>query len=171
MFYKIFRKEKPNVYLGSLVVAPSDSWFSESDGWGIFKSIDLEGGLRESIENMIELPRSKDIASHKDSDLALELAVVEHKGGEFYAFSSSGILLPIFWRPKVNVKARLYNIKSGKTFAVASSKKTISWGKFFNLAFSLRGLFRLTPLFNNKDMELLLCLASIDVLQILKKKI
>jgi len=171
MFSKLFSKEKPNVYLGSLVVAPSDSWTSESEGWGLFETTDLEAGLRESIEKVIELPRRRDIDSHKETDLALEMVVVEHQGGEFDSLSTSEIFLPIFWRPKVKIKARLYEIKSGKTFAVASSKKSITWGDFFNRSFSLRGLFRFSPLFGNKDMEALLCLAAIDVLQSLKKKL
>lgn len=170
MFSKIFKKEKPRVYLGALLVASGEE-LKKSDGWGLFKSEDLEEGLRQSLYSAVNLPLVSNNKTPKPTDLALDLVVVNHQGGEFEGFYSSYFFIPIFWRPKVEIKARLYNIETGKTVTSATSLKKVPWKDFFGRAFSLNGIFRVKPLFGVKDMELLLCLAAIEVLEKLIRKL
>ena len=170
MITNFFKREKPRVYLGALLVTSRDEWLN-SDAWGLFKSVDLEGGLRISLKSTVNLPPVDNRADPKESDLGLELVVVDHRGGEFDGFQAAELFIPIFWRPKVELNARLYNLATGKTVYSARSKKKTPWGQFLSRVFSLNGFFRFKPLFDIKDMEVLLCLAAIEVLGKLTKRL
>jgi len=170
LFSRIFNKEKPRVYVGALLVASKED-LGCSDGWGLFKSENLEEGLRKSLNSAIDLPSVESNKTPKETDLVLDLVVVNHQGGEFNGFHSLEFFIPIFWRPKVEVSARLYNLATGKTVYSAVSLKKTPWGQFFSRAFSVNAVFRFKPLFGAKDMEILLCLAAIDVLEKLTKKL
>lgn len=170
MFPKIFKREKPRVYLGAMLVASSEEWKS-LDGWDLFKSVSLEDGLRKSLHSAVNLPPIDSREERKESDLGLELVIVNYQGGEFSAFQTTELFIPIFWRPKVELKARLYNLATGKTVHSASSKKKTPWRQFFSRVFSFNGIFRFKPLFDVKDMEVLLCLAAIETLAKLTKRL
>ncbi|MCO1337094.1 hypothetical protein MO867_22480, partial [Microbulbifer sp. OS29] len=100
--------------------------------------------MRESLRSTIDLPLADGRTEPRKNDLALELAVIKHQGGEFDGFNSRNIFIPIFWRPTVEVKARLYVLCSGKTVHSAASKRKVSWGKFLSRVFCLNGaVFRI----------------------------
>jgi hypothetical protein len=170
LFSKLFKKEKPRVYLGALMVAPADKWH-EDDGWGFFKSENLEEGLRKSLRESINLPSIGTSKKTRESDLGLEIAIIKHQGGDFQGINAGELFIPILYRPKVEIRARLYNIATGKTVNSSSVIKKTPWGEYFQKVFSLNGFFRFRPLFNSKDMEILLCKAGIDVLRKLSKKL
>ncbi|NJA05171.1 hypothetical protein HC024_05415 [Methylococcaceae bacterium WWC4] len=170
LFPRIFKGEKPRVYLGAMLVASSEEWES-LDGWGIFQSMNLGDGLRKYLYSAVNLPPIDSREDLRESDLGLELVVVNYRGGEFGAFQTTELFIPIFWRPKVELKARLYNLATGKTVHIASSKKNTPWGQFVSRIFSFNRMFRFKPLFDEEDMEVLLCLAAIETLAKLTKKL
>ena len=153
MFSKLFKKDKPRVYLDKMVVAPRDDFY-KIDDWGLFKSEDLEEGIRDKLDGIFSLPHISTRADAKKTDLALELMVLKVQGGEFESadFGSLGGFL-IFWRPKIEVAARLYNIASGKTHSSFKAKEKMPWGTYFTGVFSLRGVFRYKPIFGVNDLE------------------
>ena len=171
MLGKIFKKDKPMVYLGELGVAPTNV-LNEQDGWGLLESEDLVAGLKNSLKELIDLPPVQEIQTPEDNDLVLDMMVVKHQGGSFFTASLGyAYSVPLFWRPKVTLKARLYRRKTGKTLHVFTSTKKVAWKQYFSRVFTVSGLFSLKPLFGVRDMEGLLCQAGIDVLQKALKKL
>lgn len=152
------------------MVAPRGETFN-SDGWGLFKSEDLEEGLRKSLRELINLPTIDKLQSPEKRDLVFEMVVVNYRGGEFDGLNGGDIFIPIFWRPMVEVKARLYNFISEKTVHIAHAKVKVPWKTYLSRAVSLNGIFRFKPLFGSDDMEVMLCKATIDVLEKLTKKL
>ncbi len=164
MFSKLYRREKKKVYLGRLVVAPRGK-FETWDSWGLFKSEDLEGEIRSKLEGLFSLPTIDERSEPKKSDLALEVVVLKLQGGEF-EFADLGSLggFPVFWRPKIEVAARLYNIESGKTHASSKAKEKMPWSQYLSGVLSFRGLFRYKPIFGVSEIEPLLYRACEKIL-------
>jgi hypothetical protein len=75
--------------------------------------------------------------------------------------------IPIFWRPKVAVASRLFNIESGKTIETAKYCAKMPWRQYLSGVFSLRGFIRYKPIFGIEDIEQLLYLACHQVLSTL----
>lgn len=153
VFSKIFKKAKPRVYLDKMVVAPRGE-FEKMDSWGLFKGEDLEEGIRGKLTDIFSLPHISSRVDRKENDLALEIVVLKVQGGEFEGahFGELGAI-PIFWRPKIEVAARLYYIESGKTHSSYKAKEKMSWGMYFAGVFSLRGFFRYKPIFGVENLE------------------
>lgn len=170
MLFKIFKRKK-RVFLGQLMVVPRESWKVDFDSWGLFKSYNLEEALSEKLKKFINLPPAGGVKNHDKNDLALDLAVVDYQGGEFGSVLVVEYPVAIFWRPKICIKGRLYNISSGKTLCTASKTVRCSWSLYITRVLSLNGLFRYKPLFNKEDMEALLCKAAYEVLTKLNRKV
>jgi len=156
---KLFKKEKPRVYLDKLIVVPR-SELRKIDEWGLFENEDLEEGLRNRLNDLFCLPHISSREEVRKNDLGLEVALVELQGGEFDAVSIGGIGgFPIFWRPKVKIVSRLYNIDTGKTVTTFRTTEKMSWGKYVSKIFTINGFFRYKALFGVKDVEPLLFVA------------
>lgn len=150
---KIFKRKKSRVYLDKMVVAPREEFY-KIDGWGLFKSEDLEEGIRSKLEGLFSLPHISTCTDTKETDLALELVVLKVQGGEFHGLDLAGFVgMPILWRPKIEVAARLYYIESGKTHSSFKAKEKMPWGEYLSVVFSLNGMFRLRPMFGVKELE------------------
>ena len=168
MFKNLFKKKKPRVYLGSTVVVTRDEFF-KSDQWGLFKSFDLESELRGKLREALSLPPIEARVELQKTDLALEIVIVDYRGGEFEIVEVFKFPLLFMWRPKIEVKARLYGIETGKTTKSVIAKEKISWKQFFGKIISLNGIFRYKPLFGVQEMEILLYKCCIKALKKLTK--
>lgn len=171
MLSKIFRADKPRVYLDKIVVVSRDE-FDRVDEWGLFKSESLEEGVRQRLEEVFSLPHIFSCSEPKSSDLALEVVVLNVQGGVFdgVSFGEFGGL-PLLWRPKVEIVARLYYANSGKTHSSYKAKEKMSWRKYFSGVFSLRGLLRYKPIFGINDIEPILYKACEKLLFSMAKSI
>jgi hypothetical protein len=169
MFFNLFKTKKPRVYLGALLVTAPDDW-TDSVGLGLFEAGYSESDLKASLNLAINLPSIDSRDEERRNDLALEMVVVKHQSGDLYSIDAGDVWLPLFQRPQVEIKARLYNIRTSKTVCSAKSKKKVSWKHFCWRMLSLRRYF-FGSTFQYKDIERLLCLAAMDVLQKLKKQL
>ncbi|WP_428241162.1 hypothetical protein [Gynuella sp.] len=164
MIRNIFKKEKARVYLDKLMVIPKQDYM-KSDEWGFIGKEDLEGGIREKLTELFSLPHISSRTDAKKTDLGLEVAVVNFQGGEFDGISLGSLgAVPIFWRPKVSVVSRLFNIESGKTIKTAKYCAKMPWNQYLRGVFSLRGFIRYKPIFGIEDIEQLLYFACHQVL-------
>ena len=170
MISNFFNKAKPRVYLGKVVVAPRNE-IKKIDQWGLFKSEDLEEGIRTKIDGIFSLPHLDAREGEKKTDLALEVVILKVQGGEFESATFGDIALPIFWRPKIEIAARLYNIDSGKTYKAFESIEKMSWIQYLSGVFSLRGLVRYRPMFGVAELEPLLYRACEKVLIYMAKAV
>ena len=104
-------------------------------------------------------------------DVALEVALLNIQGGEFNGLDFGIAAIPIFWRPKVSLKARLYRIESGKTVSTCSVTEKVSWKHYLLRVLSLRGIFGYKPLFDQEDMNRLLHKACSRLINHMSKKL
>lgn len=170
MFSKLWRKEKPRVYLGKVVVAPR-SEAKKIDQWGLFKSEDLEDGIRRKLDEVFSLPQINSRQDFKKNDLALDVIILNIQGGELDGVGLVEITLPIFWRPKIEIAARLYYADSGKTHTTFKAIEKMPWSQYLSGAFSMRGLFRFKPMFGVNELEPLLYRACEKLLTYMAKAV
>lgn len=170
MFSKLFKKPKPNIYLGSLLVAPRGE-LEKISGWDFFQSNNLEDEMSEKLKSIFSLTPLSSIQDISETDLALDVVIINLNSGEFSSIDLDLLGLPFLMRPKVRVKSRIYYAKTGITKNTFDVKQTLSWKEYFSRSLSLRSIIRLGPLFSSDDMEELLCLASLKLLHKMKKSI
>lgn len=141
MLHKFFRKEKPQIYLGQLAIVPKEDW-KRIDEKGTFRTEDLEVGLKKLLEETFVFQPLSERQVEAPGDLVLDVFLSNYSGGEFDSFSSSEFFIPILWRPKVELKARVTSVRTGKIVSIQRVKIKMRWSTFFSRAFSFRGGIR-----------------------------
>mgnify|MGYP000046386182 CR=1 FL=1 len=170
MFNNLLKKEKPRVFLGTLSVVPRTD-FKKIDEWGVFHKEDIDSEFRQTLEEIFSLPLAAEVEKPLKTDLVLDVIISQFQSGDAWGIDVGIIEFPIFWRPKVEVKSRLYSLKSKKTKKVFSATEKIKWSKFFNRILSWRGLLRFRPVFDKSDMNYLLYKACHRLLLEMKKSL
>lgn len=169
--WRLFKKRKPRIYLGSVDVAPRGT-LEKIDEWGVFKGPSLENEMRWRISKILTFPTVQPLSEHKPTDLALDIEIVGLQGGELLFFSADAVFLPIFWRPKVKVVSKVRNILTNKPVASVSVREKMPWSRYFAKVLSINGLFfRYKPLFSADEVEALLCLACMKLCKKLGKAV
>lgn len=169
MFSILKKKEKSKLFMGAIAVVPR-SEFMKVDEWGLFKGESLEDSVKVKLENLFSLPHIPESNSVNDQDLALDIIVSKIQGGEFTSLQTTPIDVPIFWRPKIQIKARLFYINSKKTKSTFEVSRKMPWGTYLNRVFSLRGIIRFKPLFEPVDLEPIMYSACEQLIKKLAKQ-
>ncbi|MEP2651542.1 MAG: hypothetical protein ABJH06_06040 [Paraglaciecola sp.] len=97
--------------------------------------------------------------------MGLDVIIVAVHGGEAFTIGWEAGVAPLFWRPKIKLVSRIYNLKTKKTIKTFKTSQSVTWREFFAKVFSFRRLFGWGALYDNQDMERLLyqgCLELVD---------
>ena len=137
--------------------------FNEYDG--------LEFTLNNKVIELISLPSVTAIDSPKSSDLAIDIAVPEYATGNWGHASFGDIGFPLFWRPKINIEARLFELESDKTISTFSVKQKMPWLYYFSRIFTLKSYFRVQSPFEPEDFEYVLSLGLLHLIDKMRKSI
>jgi hypothetical protein len=171
---RLFKKEPPRIFLGTLAVVPRSDFNSAIEQWTTFNrnTEDFDEGLRRSLEEIFTFPLARDVSDPKPSDLVIDVVVPDFQGGEFM-LDELALVIPFvaMWRPRVRVASRLYYLKSQKTKKKFLVTQKMGIGEYLGRAFSWRGFFRFKPLFDSKDLDHLTSVACYELLQRVKNAI
>jgi len=170
MFNNFLKKEKPRVFLGTLSVVPRTD-FKKVDEWGIFHKEDIDSEFRKTLEEIFSLPPASEVENPLKSDLVLDVIISQFQSGDAWGIDIGIMGVPIFWHPKIEVKSRLYSLKSKKTKKVFTASEKIKWSQFFNRILSWRGLLRFRPVFDKAEMNYLLYKACHKLLSEMKESL
>lgn len=172
MLRRIFKRDKPRLWLGVVAVAPRSDWRRHLDEWNIFaQREDLDTSIRQTLENIFDLPLANGVNNPESNDYALDIVVPKFQSGDAWGVSLGDVGFPLIWRPKIEIGARLVNLKTGKTVYTTTVKAKLKWRSYFARLFTLRAFFRFKPLFDSNDMNHLLHEACITLLHKLRKAI
>lgn len=177
---KLFRRERPRIYLGTLAVAPRSDFKRHFEytrthgpfdltGWLSAKDLDTE--MRTALTGLFTLPPISDRETPRDSDLALDVVIPEFQAGQILPVEAGPVFIPIMWRPKVKVGARLYVIDTGQTRSTYSVTEKFGWAEFGKRLFSLNTLLQVHAPFTPDDTKKLFYKACIKLLERIKKDI
>ncbi|MFT2092018.1 hypothetical protein [Paraglaciecola sp. 2405UD69-4] len=165
-----FKPEKPNVYLGSLAVV-NDSKISKVESFFSMTGNSLQGHMRKELQEIFCLHSASSIAEPKKSDMGLDVVIVTLHGGDAFTVGYGTVEVPIFWRPKIKLVSRLYKLQENKTIQTFSVSQSVSWREFIGNLFSFSHIWGFGSLYNNKDMEVLLYKACIELVDKMRKSL
>lgn len=160
------------MYLDSIHVA-SRGDIETCDEWSWFKkSESFEDGIKYAMEDIFKLPHISTESDIRKNDLGLQVAIVNYQGGDFDTVSLSSLVIPFFWRPKIEIRSRLYYLKSQNTFSEFEIVERVSLSNYLKRVISINGLIlRYKPLYNKEDMVHLLLIGSIRLVNKMRSKI
>jgi hypothetical protein len=173
---KLLRKrEKPRVFLGTLVVVPRADIKRRFEQWWSSHYQELETPLRSTLREIFSLPLASEVSDPLPTDLGLDVFIPSFQSGDALGVSLADLEIPVFWiflwRPKVTVTCRLYSLRSQETKFVYSVTQKMPWREYFGRLFTLPALFRSRPMFSVEDLNHLLNLACHSLLNRLTKAI
>lgn len=171
MLKKLFRKEKPRVFLGNLAVAPRTGIKKHFDQWGAFESADLDSSLSMNLKSIFSLPLASEVDSPRKTDLVIDVVVTKFQSGDAMEWSMGDISFPVMWRPKVSVSSRLYYLVSGSTKSTFTQTQKMKLTQYLSRMLSWRAFWRFRPAFDSNDLEYLLYQACSKLLMKMQKEI
>ena len=177
---KLFRRERPRIFLGTLAVVPRSDFKRHFEytrthgpfditGWLNAKDLDTE--MRSALTGLFTLPYISDRETPRGSDLALDVVIPEFQVGQFLPLEAGPVIIPIMWRPKVKLGARLYVIDTGQTRSTYTVTEKFGWMEFGKRLFSLNTLLQVHAHFTPDDTKRLFYKASIKLLERIRKDI
>lgn len=171
MFRTYLRKEKPNIYLGDLAIAPHNTLEKDYKQWHRIAKIDPESDLHQSLVELFSLPPVQEVESPGHNDLVLDVLVPKLQARQAMELDIGNLAIPLFSRPTVSINTRFYNLKTGETRASFIITQRMSWFKYIERIFSIRTLFTLHPVFDQEDMEYLLYQGCLKLLFKIDKRL
>tara|TARA_R110002050_G_scaffold71671_3_gene154068 strand:+ start:807 stop:1331 length:525 start_codon:yes stop_codon:yes gene_type:complete len=171
-FTDLFQRSKSkSLYLAGIFVVPRTDWETmDESGWNDASAIDIEEHTRKRLNSVFELPSIPCDTELEDNDLALEIALLNVQGGVFTIFDI-GPEIPVFWRPKVKIKARLFYPLTGKTKKTFQVSSKVGWLQFIYRILQPKPFFGIAPAFNERDIDLLLSQSCNELLLKIRKSI
>ena len=159
--------------MGTLVVVPRAGLKASIDQSAWTQAEDLDASLRATLQEIFSLPLASEVRDPLPTDLGLDVFIPSFQSGDFWSASLGDVGVPVFWlffwRPKVTVTGRLYDLTSQKTKWTYSVTRKMPWREFANRMLTWRAVFRFRPMFGAEDLNHLLCLACHSLLHKLTK--
>lgn len=164
---------KTRVFLGALGVVPRRDFkrYFEYPEWRGFRHLWSfrppadEPALLEALRDVFVLPHISTRTDPTDTDLALDVWARDFQRGELAPVE---IRVPgfqfgfdFFWRPKVELVARLYTIDNDKTIKTYTVTERCTWKEFLARVLQRRLIILpFVPLFTGKDLQQLVYRAT-----------
>ncbi|MHC4374440.1 MAG: hypothetical protein ACYSTO_09770 [Planctomycetota bacterium] len=164
------RSVKPRVFLNTIKVVPKGN-FGVLDKWlhNEYDGLDLK--LQSKLTELISLPETSAIEDPQPSDLAIDIAVPEYQTGDWGHANLGDIGFPLFWRPRVELEARLFEIKSSKTLSTFSVLQKMPWIYYFARIFTLKSYLSFRSPFQAEDFEYLVSLGLLELIDKMRTSI
>jgi hypothetical protein len=163
VFDRLFKRQKPRVFLGAIAVADRTDLKRHLEQEIVVEDESLDSALRRTLAEIFSLPRANGVEDPLSTDLVLDIWIPKYQSGGRVDMNLGDAGITLLWRPKVTVSSRLYWLANKKTKAIFSVTEKMKWRPFLARTFSWRGLFG-SPPFAPEDMEYLLCLACAKLL-------
>ncbi len=158
------------MFLNAIKVVPRSD-FGTVDKWMYNEYDGLEFKLLNKLVELISLPPVTAIDSPKPSDLAIDIAVPEYVTGDWGHASFGDVGFPLFFRPRIEIEARLFEIEADKTLSTFSVMQKMPWLYYFARIFTLRSYLSMRSPFEPEDFEHVLSLGLLNLIDKMRKSI
>jgi hypothetical protein len=157
-----FRKTKHSLYVGSLSVQPRTDFLRHLEG-SVFGGANLDSALQQQLLDVFAMPRAIEVLNPQESDLAVDVVVENYSRGGSGEVSTTSLYLPLLWRPKVRIGARIYYIRTGKHRASAKVTQRMGWGEYISSLLHWKVYFGLSSPASRRRLEQLLAQAAVEL--------
>lgn len=168
MLSRLFRKEKPRIFLGILAVAPRSDFKQLIEDWDTLGQVDFDDQLRRELREIFTFRSLDDREEARKTDLALDIIVSDYRRGGAIVLERPFEFFWL-WRPAITMSARLYDPCTGKSRRTFVVKERMPLGRWFRHRFG--GIFDLGPTYDAEDLKDLLHQTSVKLLTQLKKAV
>lgn len=160
MFRKLLKPKPTRLFLGTLGVATGGNLIRhfESPPGGTPTAMDR--ALLVELAELLSYPTAATVEAPQSTDMAVDVVLQGYRLGSATDLSLGTAGLPMYWRPKVRLAARLYHLQSNKTKTTFRVTQKMPWSAFLNRALSWRVLLGLEQPGRRSDLEGLLRQAS-----------
>jgi hypothetical protein len=158
----LFRKPPTTLYVGALLVQPRRDFLRHLEG-GLFEGASLDSALQQQLLEVFSLPRASEVQNPQDGDMAVDVVVESYSRGGSGEVSTSSLYLPVLWRPKVRIGARIYYIKTGRYKATAKVTRRMGWGEYLSSLLHWKVYFGFSSPASRRRLEQLLAKAAAEL--------
>lgn len=160
-----------HVYLGQVAVVPRSSFVRTfSELLDVVSRDRTESELREYLLDWLELPSIPNRAPERN-ELGLDVFICGYRTGQGIFGNIFGIPAFVFWRPRMELRARLYRLDTGALVSVFDVTRKMPWRMFWSRLLSLKYLLVGWSIADAKDMEMLLGESLISLLNQVRKAV
>ena len=159
---KFFRKSPAQLYVGTLTVLPRKDFLRHFEG-GFLSGAQMDHVLTERLLVIFAFPKAADLSAPKDDDVAIDVVLESYSRGGWAEVSGGALELPLLWRPKVRLGARLYYLKTGKSKAKVNVTQSVGWGEYLATLLHWKVYLGLSSPSTRQRLEQLLDLAALQL--------
>lgn len=116
----------------------------------------LDRALLVELEELLDFPRAVAVEVPRSTDLAFDVVLDAYRFGNATDLSLGAADLPMYWRSKVRLSARLYGLQSNQTKATLRVTQKMPWLTFFSRVLSWRVLLGLEQPSRRSELQALL---------------
>lgn len=132
----------------------------------IFVPKNFDRKLNDLLEKLLPFPRLSEETIIQSESLILDVAVSDYQLGEVWWLDFGKYVIFPFWRPKIELRARLYNYGTKYNVAEYKITKYLPWKYFFNRFLSYENKFQI----GSEDTQVLLYKAVGELRKKIEKK-
>jgi hypothetical protein len=151
----LMKREPPRVFVGRLSIA-SGNLVRNLEGLSGTTPPALDRALLVELAELIPLPKVETVDTPLATDMAFDVAVQGYRSGSATDFSLGDAGLPLYWRPRVRLAARLYHLRSKQPKATFQVTQRMPWSMYLSRVLSWRVLAGLEHPARRSDLEQLL---------------
>lgn len=151
------------------VIPKSDLSFVEK--WVYNELENLDATLRDRLAELITLPHISTVREAEADDLAIDIVVPKYGTGDWGHASIGDIGFPLFWRPRIKIAARIFEVHTDKTVSTYSLVQKMPWPYYFGRIFRLASWFSIRSGFKPEDFEYMLTMGLMRLLDKMRKAI
>lgn len=156
MLGKLMKQDPPRIFVGTLGVATGGGLARRLEGLANAVAPSLDRALQAELDALFPMPSVATVDAVRPTDLAFDVTIQSYQLGSATDLSLGPVGLPMYWRPKVLLAARLYALQSRKTRAAFRITQKMPWKVYLGRLLSWRVLAGLEPPSRRGDLEHLL---------------
>ncbi|NNE21486.1 MAG: hypothetical protein HKN11_02640 [Rhizobiales bacterium] len=162
---------KPRVFLGVAAVLPRTDVKRHFEEIVAGSVIELDTNLQSALKHLFSMPLLTARDDPLDDDRVLDVIVTHHQAGGAEVVQLDEYAIPLAWRPKVTVTARLSDVETNAPINTYVVTEKQPWLPFIQTKARLPDFEQLLwgTIFDNKIVIRLLYRACIKVLTLVKK--
>jgi hypothetical protein len=149
------KREPSRLFVGSLSVA-SGNLVRHLEGLVGTPPPALDRALLVELSELLPFPAADTVETPLETDIAFDVALQDYRSGSSTDLSLGAVGLPMFWRPRVRLAARLYHLRSKQPKATLHVTQRMPWSVYLNRVLSWRVLVGLQHPARRSDLEQLL---------------
>jgi hypothetical protein len=160
MLLRIFRRQPRRLFLGDVAALGRDTVRRGLERLASDVPASLDRALLVELIDSCPWPPVRDAGLPGPTDLAVDFDLVTYRHGISTLVSFDSVTIPLFWRPKVTLTARLYYLQSRQPLRTINVTESMPLAVFLRGILSLKVSLGTEPPAGRKELEELIRLAS-----------